>query len=219
MLRRKALYTLLTWDWYADYARSGQWFNSVLFATMTAYLVNMLTQSTSPGVWTALLWVVISFVTLQSASRTFDLSPANWNYINQLVTPMEIMVGKSIASALNSLLFVSVAFLLFGLWIGWPSDGHILAIYLSVALGTIGLSTTLCFTAAIASKTQAKGGLLAILSLPLLLPTLMIAGRATKLATLGVETHELTGPWIAEAGMAGIPLALSGLLFPYLWKA
>ena len=60
---------------------------------------------------------------------------------------------------------------------------------------------------------------MAILSLPLLLPTLLIAMRASKLALLGTPIAELYPNWAGEILMAGLPLALGGLLFPYLWRS
>jgi heme exporter protein B len=89
----------------------------------------------------------------------------------------------------------------------------------SLSLGAIALSSTLSFTAALASKIERGTGIMAVLSIPLLLPTLLIAVRASKLALLGEPLSNLYPNWAGEILMAGLPLALGTLLFPYLWRS
>ena len=192
---------------------------------MVGYLCSLLVREPSPTVWLALLWMTMVFSALQTALRSFAATPGQWLYLNQLVAPTELLVGKTITTALNCLLVTWTGLALFSLWLGWPhlpeemGQVPIWPFVLSLSLGAIAISSTLSFTAALASKIERGTGIMAILSLPLLLPTLLIAMRASKLALLGTPITELCPNWAGEILMAGLPLALGGLLFPYLWRS
>jgi len=192
---------------------------------MVGYLCSLLVREPSPTVWLALLWMTMVFSALQTALRSFAATPGQWLYLNQLVAPTELLVGKTITTALNCLLVTWTGLALFSLWLGWPhlpeemGQVPIWPFVLSLSLGAIAISSTLSFTAALASKIERGTGIMAILSLPLLLPSLLIAMRASKLALLGTPITELCPNWAGEILMAGLPLALGGLLFPYLWRS
>jgi predicted ATPase len=53
----------------------------------------------------------------------------------------------------------------------------------------------------------------------LLLPTLLVAMRSSKLALLGEPWTVLYPNWLGEFALSLLPLALGGLLFPYLWRS
>ena len=80
------------------------------------------------------------------------------------------------------------------------------------------LATTMSFTSALASRAGANPTLMATLSIPLLLPTVLVARRASSLALANQDWAELALPLFGELAMLGLPLALGSLLMPYLWK-
>ena len=225
VIRLRAIQQILQWEWALEYRRSNGWFLPLLFAAMVGYLCSLLVREPSPTVWLALLWMTMVFSALQTALRSFAATPGQWLYLNQLVAPTELLVGKTITTALNCLLVTWTGLALFSLWLGWPhlpeemGQVPLWPFILSLSLGAVAISSTLSFTAALASKIERGTGIMAILSLPLLLPTLLIAMRASKLALLGTPIAELYPNWAGEILMAGLPLALGGLLFPYLWRS
>ena len=225
VIRPQAIRQMLRWEWELEYRRSNGWFLPVLFAAMVAYLCSLLVREPSPTVWLALLWMTIVFSALQTASRSFSASAGQWLYLNQIVQPIELLLGKTMSTAGSSLLVTWTGLLLFGLWLGWPhipeTDASVATwpFLVSISLGAIAISATLSFTAALASKMDRSTGMMAILSLPLLLPTLLVSMRASKLALLGETPLVLYPNWAGEILMAAIPLALGGLLFPYLWRS
>ena len=192
---------------------------------MVGYLCSLLVREPSPTVWLALLWMTMVFSALQTALRSFAATPGQWLYLNQLVAPTELLIGKTMTTALNCLLVTWTSLALFSLWLGWPhlpeqmGQVPLWPFVVSLSLGAIALSSTLSFTAALASKIERGTGIMAVLSIPLLLPTLLIAVRASKLALLGEPLSNLYPNWAGEILMAGLPLALGALLFPYLWRS
>jgi heme exporter protein B len=227
MLRWKAVRHLLYWEYEMEYRRSNGWFLPVLFTAIVGFLCSLVVRDPSPTTWLALLWITIVFSALQSAARAFAATDAEWLYMNQLVRPGELLLGKALTNTMNTLVVTWTGLLLFHLWLGWPAqgpaEGSTIALntgfIISISLGAVAIASTLSFTAALASKIQRGTSLMAILSLPLLLPTLLVAMRASKLALLGEPWILLYPNWIGEIVLCALPISLGALLFPYLWRA
>jgi heme exporter protein B len=86
-------------------------------------------------------------------------------------------------------------------------------------LAGTGLAGVLTLMSAIASKAGGNFALMSILSLPVLMPLIVVIIRLSKQAVDGIEWAGVSFSfiWILLA-LNAITLALSYLLFPYLWK-
>ncbi|CAI8336250.1 MAG: Uncharacterised protein [Owenweeksia sp. TMED14] len=223
MIRLKAIKTIFLWDWELEFRRSSGWFVSILFSAIVTFMTSTLIRQPSANTWLALLWMILVFTSLQLASRTFSANEGQWLYINQLVNPMELLLGKSLSTSFSTVLVSIFSFSLFYLWIGFPNipgqEILLAPLIISLSLGSLALSFTLTFTSAIASKIDGSASLMSVLSIPLLLPALLVSLRSSKLALLGEPLHVLYPNWIGEIALCGLPLALGAVLFPYLWRS
>jgi heme exporter protein B len=88
-----------------------------------------------------------------------------------------------------------------------------------VCLGGISLSLVFTLLAAIAAKAQQNAALMAILGFPLIVPQLLLLIRLSKSA-FGVVFKEgaLLQITLLLIGMDIMVIALSIILFPFLWK-
>ena len=97
---------------------------------------------------------------------------------------------------------------------GIASPGLFLAV---LALGAVGLASASTFIAAIVAKTAAKGALFAVLATPLLLPPLVAAVTATRVAatepalSAGLDAVQLLFAY------DGLMVTVSFLLFDAVW--
>jgi len=223
VIRVKAIKTIFSWDWQLDYLRSSGWFVSVLFCAIVTFLASILINQPSPNTWLALIWMNLVFSSIQIAGRTFSPDDDKYFYIDQLVDSTELLIGKSIITSLSTLFISLLSFGLFYLWIGLPNSEENLItltpLIVSIGLGSIAMSFTLCFTSAISSKANGNSGLMSILSIPLLLPTLLVSLRASKLALIGESIKEIYPLWLGEIALCALSLALGAILFPYLWRS
>jgi heme exporter protein B len=92
------------------------------------------------------------------------------------------------------------------------------AFFIGLILAATGLSITLTFVSAIASKATNSATLMAILSFPIIIPVLLTLVKFSANA-LGLITD--TGVWkdvVILLSIDAILLSLSFLLFPFLWK-
>ena len=210
------------WALHADLRNRRQSLQFIMFTAVSTYLVYTMVPAPSPSVWLALLWVVVLFSAMQSAFRAFHEPDSLWAYLNQLASPAELLWIKSTQVVANTAATASAALVLFCLFFGLPPSADslnaLLKIAASILLGSMALASTMSFTSALASRAGANPTLMATLSIPLLLPTVLVARRASSLALANQDWAELALPLFGELAMLGLPLALGSLLMPYLWK-
>ena len=95
-----------------------------------------------------------------------------------------------------------------------------LGMYLvGIVLGAVGFSATLTMVAGIASKAENTSTLMAILSFPIILPMVLMLIRLSKNAMDGLEWNTSYDEILTLLGIDAIVIALSYLLFPFLWRS
>jgi heme exporter protein B len=116
------------------------------------------------------------------------------------------------------LLMSSVSLFLFTVLLGAPVDNMLLFIGLA-CVGGISLSLVFTLLAAIAAKAQQNAALMAILGFPLIIPQLLLLIRLSKSA-FGEVFREgaILQITLLLAGLDVMVIALSMILFPFLWK-
>ena len=121
-------------------------------------------------------------------------------------------------NALLLLCISALSYVLFTLLLGNPIEN--LNLFLLVLfLGTLGISTVLSLSSAIASKTNNNATLTAILSFPIMLPTLLTAIKASMLCGLGLGWEDCQVYLLTLALLNLVVIVLSYILFPYLWRS
>jgi heme exporter protein B len=90
---------------------------------------------------------------------------------------------------------------------------------LVLVLASTGLAGSLSLMSAISAKAGGNFALMSILSFPIILPLLLVAIKISKQAVDGIEWAgvDVGLLWILGA-LNVLTLALSFLLFPYLWR-
>ena len=192
----------------------------ILYTVSTVYLTSK-ALSTEPLVktWNALLWIVIVFGALHAATRSFAGVPAaRWWTYGQWVKPEHLLLAKMISTGMILSLIGVLTYGLFALWLGHPVQSWP-AFLVVVVLGSSGFSTVLTLTSALATQADGRASLMAILSLPLLLPLVLTVLRASRLALLGETWEVLFAPIGSLLLLNALPAILGWILFPYLWKS
>ena len=80
------------------------------------------------------------------------------------------------------------------------------------------LSLVFTFLAAIAARAQQSAALMAILGFPLVIPQLLLLSKISNIAFAEVIQGGLAGMIGVLAGLDVMLVALSLILFPFLWK-
>lgn len=182
---------------------------------MICYLGN---AQVSKPLWNSLYWISLLFVSLQIVSKNFlGIHKNRWLYMNQLASARQLFLGKLFYGwALITVISV-LNLILFSLFLDFPVQ-HFVPFVCIIWLGAISFCTVFTFNAAIASKIPQGGFVLPVLSLPIIIPFLLVAIQGS-LKCLNPVLVDST--WIDVTVLAGLNLlvfVMSSVLFNPLWK-
>lgn len=186
-------------------------------ATMT--LLAFLSQpNITPKIWNSLYWIILIFCTLQAISKNFlGVNRARWIYYNQLASPQSILWSKMIYGWASMLILTAANLLLFGFFMGFPIQ-HPWAYLINLTLVIGGVGSIFTLIGAIASKANQAGFLAPVLSLPVVLP-LVLVGMQSSNKTLNPILVSSTFSDIALVGALDfLIVVLCIALFQPLWK-
>lgn len=191
----------------------------LLYVVSAAFAVYMaLGQQVGGAVWAALYWIVVLFASVNAVAKSFiQENSARQLYYYALARPSAVLFSKIIYN--TALLFFIGLLSLFVLSVVLGNPVKNQGLFLgTVALGSLGFSIAFTFLSAIAAKARQSATLMAILSFPIILPTLLTLLRLSKIAlALMHDTAYYKDVFILLA-IDLILLSIASLLFPYLWK-
>jgi heme exporter protein B len=215
----KEIVALLKKDLLLEFRQRNALFSVLLFVVCTVYVAHLIFSSIRDvRTWNALFWVIVVFACIHTASKSFSHERENrfWYYY-QLARPQALILSKIIYNTLLTWLVSLFTFILFSLFLGnvLKDQSHFILV---IVLGTANFSSILTVVSAIASKTNNNITLMAVLSMPLLLPSVIIIVKASQLALMQMTVTQNASFLLALAALSALVCAMGYLLFPYLWR-
>jgi len=193
----------------------------VMFAVTTLVTVSFSVGGLAPGseISASLLWVIIFFSAMAGLPRTFIQEEETGTAIalKMSAEPETIFWGKyffNLALLLSlAIVLLPLYLILLNLTVALPSG-----LLATLFLGIMGLAGAGTILAAIVSKASAKGSLMTVLAFPVLLPLLLSAVSATRIALGGGSPAAINIDIILLLFYNGFILVASLLLFRYVWN-
>lgn len=219
MAMGKQILALVKKDLLLDWRQQFSLASVILYMAATIFIVVMATQSDNVPLWNALLWIIILFVANGAVAKNFSQDSARQRiYYYTICNPIAILIAKYIYNALILLFLSALAYLGMTIFTGLdPIRDHALFLII-LFLASIGFSTIFTFTSSIASASNNQHTLLAILSFPVIIPTLLLLIKLSQ-HSMGVnfDTSYMTDIFMLLA-IDMLLIGVSFLLFPFLWK-
>ncbi len=206
-------------EWRQRFALNGM----LLYVISTVFVCYMSfklkVNEIEPITWNTLFWIILLFTAVNSITKSFTQERASRQlYYYSIASPQAIIISKILYNTVLLLLLSLIGFLIYSVMMGNPIAD--LKLYLiGIALGAIGFSSTLTMIAGIASKAENTSTLMAVLSFPIILPMLLMLIRLSKNAMDGLNWSSSYDEIFTLIGIDAIVLALSYLLFPFLWRS
>ncbi|MFT6717322.1 MAG: heme exporter protein B [Saprospiraceae bacterium] len=149
----------------------GSIFLYVFTSTFLAYLSFKVIDS--PKIWNGIFWIILLFSAINSTMNSFKESQGQHAYLYSLVSPQEIILSKIIYNALVLLVVSLLCLTSYSLFLGsYISD---VPLFVSIsATGSIALACILTLSAGISYKASGGGALFSILSIPIVIPLLVL---------------------------------------------
>ena len=206
-------------EWRQKYALNGM----ILYVISTVFICyisfRLRGNSMEKITWNTIFWIILLFSAVNSITKSFIQEKAGRHiYYHTLARPESVIISKIIYNTGLMLFLGLLGFVIYILFMGNHAQSMPLFV-LSVVLGALGFSSVLTLVAGIASKADNSSGLMAVISFPIILPLLSMLIKLSKNAMDGLPFNNSFDEILTVVGIDLIVIALSYLLFPYLWKS
>ncbi|MGR3808919.1 heme exporter protein CcmB [Jiulongibacter sp. NS-SX5] len=209
----------LTLEWRNKYAFNGM----ILYLVSTVFICylsfRIKSNELGPIVWNTLFWIIILFTAINAISKSFTQENQNRQlYYYTLASPEAIILSKLIYNVLLMLFLAIIGFGIYLAFLGNPVQDMPLYVG-SVVLGALGFAGTLTLISGIAAKAENSSSIMALLSFPIIIPMLLMLMRLSKNAMDGLAFSVSRDEILTLLGLDIIVIALSYILFPFLWRS
>ena len=217
-LNYQNLKALIKKDFLLETRNQYTLYGVILYILSTTLVVYLAMGQPEENVWNGLFWVVQLFVCINAVAKSFLAeSHSRMIYYYSIVHAKEFILSKLLYNAVLMILMSSISLLVFIIFLDNPFV-HLYKFILITFLGGVGFSLLFTFLAAIAAKAKQQASLMAIMGLPLIIPQILLLMKISAVAFSSVIQEgfwQMTSLLILLNCMI---VALSIILFPYLWK-
>jgi len=209
--------SLLLHEFKLEFRAKSTLFSTLLFVLSSTYLCYLLLgNAINLKVWASLFWIVFLFASFNGVlSNSLQFNRPKMLYLYTLVSPIQYLMSK-IISQWAIVLFMSIlslaAWFVFGM-----TFQNVGLFFLVLAMNALVMASNVSMLSYISVKASGNFALLAILSIPILIPDLLLVG---KLSYLILDDFSASLYWKYLAGLgflSFISIGLSVVLFPYIW--
>ncbi len=208
-------------EWRMRYAIGG----ILLYVVATVFVIYTILNSERAADlvnfkwWSILFWITMIFTAVNAIAKSFvQESRERLLYYYTLVRPQAVILSKMLYNMLLMLLLALIGMLVFSVMIGMPVKDYSV-FFIALLLGGSGFSFVLTLVSSIASKADNNSTLMAILSLPVLLPLIMLIQKLAGQSFFVDNTLDTVLKDVSVLAAFDVMLvAMSYILFPYLWR-
>ncbi|SFB81810.1 heme exporter protein B [Parapedobacter composti] len=201
-------------EWRSKYA-----INSILlYVVSTVFVCYQAFKSVDPTTWNALFWIILLFASVNAINKSFvQESHHRQLYYYTLASPKAVILSKIVYNMLVMLLLAAIAFLVYSIIFHNPLADPLLYLC-AVVLGSMGFASVFTMVAGISAKAGNSSTLMAVLSFPIVIPLLLVLIKLSKNALDGLARSASYDELIVLLAINIVTIAISLLLFPYLWR-
>lgn len=169
--------------------------------------------------WNALFWIITLFTSVTISGKSFLKETGGQALFNFLhYSPQHFIISKVLYNMVFMLCLSFITFFFYAFFI--KNEVENLGLFLIVlVLASTGLAGVLSLMSAIASKASGNFAIMSILSFPVIMPLILVIIKVSKQAVDGIEWAGVGFDFIVIlVALNVLTVALSFLLFPYLWR-
>ena len=190
----------------------------LLYVASTIFVLYLSMGEPESTVWKGLFWMMQLFICVNAVAKSFlQEGKGRLLYFYTIAGPKDFILSKLLFNALLMIVMALVSLGLFVLMLGNPMPNPLSFVAIS-CLGGMSLSLVFTFLAAIAARAQQNAALMAILGFPLIIPQLLLLSKISNIAFEDIIQGGLAPMSAVLAGLDVMIVALSLILFPFLWK-
>ena len=202
-------------NWRERYAL----YSLLLYVLCTSYIAYLSFEGIiNERSWIALFWIIVFFASMNASLQSFKRE-LNYQalFFYTIARPRAIIIAKIIYNSGLLILLNLLSYIIYSTFLGNPISNTI-SFVLCIVLGSSAIASLLTLIAAIASKTNNGGGIMTILSMPLLFPLLINLIKTSEICINENEFSQIENQILFLFLLNIVTTLLSYLLFPYLWR-
>ncbi len=201
-------------EWRQRYALNG----ILLQVLSSVFVVYLAVKHLNNPTWNGVFWVVLLFISINAIAKSFIGEGKGKNlYFHMLVQPQQLLLAKFIYNAILNLILAVLCLFAFTVLLGNPIQSVGLYIMVTV-LGCMGFASTFTMLSAISSKAGNSNLLMPVLSLPIIIPLLLIIIKASMRSMDGLDETLIYKDLGILFLFNILILSLAYILFPAIWK-
>lgn len=190
-----------------------------LFAVTTAFFIYKTFNKLSALEWNILVWIIVLFAGLNAIVKSFvQERKETYLYYYSLFGPLEVIVAKLVYNYLFTIFLTFVVIMTFTVLFGFPVKDFSLFLK-GLLLGTLGISSVFTFVSSVSGAGSSNDTMMSILSLPLVLPSVLLMERITAVAMRLMQDSAIAKDLYILASIDLLIIGMIILIFPTLWKA
>ena len=217
----KKIFTILYKDYRIELVQSHLFFSLGLYLISSIYIIYVSFQPfgiSDMESWVSIFWIIILFGAITSISKSFFQESNKRNYYYYyLYSPDELILSKLIYNfiflSLISLFTFGVFILLIGNVI--VSTSFFLCL---LVLGSFSISNCLTLVSAIGHQIKNNSIIISVLSFPIILPILLLLIKISKISSTEFSWNLVQDDIYLLFLLNIILLALTKILFTFLWR-
>lgn len=211
---KQLLYKDAILEWRSKYAING----ILLYVVSTVFVCYQAFRTLDTTTWNVLFWIILLFASINAISKSFiQESPARQLYYYSIVGAQAVILSKILYNTLLMVVLACLALTVYTVIFGNPLADTLLYL-LGVLLGSISFATVFTMVAGISAKAGHNTTLMSVLSFPIIIPLLIVLIELSSNAMAGAPRGESIPEILVLIAINIIAVAVSLLLFPYLWK-
>ncbi len=206
-------------EWRQKFALNG----ILLYIISTVFICylsfGLKQKQINPATWNALFWIIMLFTAVSAVTKSFAQERGGrFLYYYTLASPEGIILSKIIYNSFLMMFLTFIGYFFFSIINQNPVADKTLFL-INLAIGSIGFSSTLTMVSGIVSKVGNNTVLMSILSFPIMLPMLLMLIKISMHAIDGLDRSLIFDELTTLIALNAIVIALSYLLFPFLWRS
>lgn len=215
----KQIFALIRKDLVVDWRQQNPIAGILLYLAATIFTSYMAFKGLIDfEVWNALFWIILLFTSLNAISKSFIQEERRSLYYFFLTKPNPLIISKLIYSFVYLLILVFLSLLVFIILFGNPISNTPL-FTLNLLLGCLGLSSAFTMISAISFKTSNRSIMMAVLGFPVIIPVLVLSISNSSKILEGFILQQIQGNLFTLLSVDVIIIALTFILFPFIWKS
>ncbi len=214
----KPIITLLRKEMLVELRNKGSFYANLIFVLASTYIVSLLIgDGYNLKVWSAIFWVVMMFTSFNiTLNNSLKEGRGRLLYQYTLFKPWQYFTAKFLWFSI----FITVLNVIgFGIWMVLGVAFQNIGLFFCVLLlNSIVFSSLLALMSFLSAKAGGGFALMSILSLPILIPDLLLVAKLSTFVLDGFAYAVYSKYFIALGMLSVISLTLGLVLFPYLWR-